>query len=101
MAAIPPITHHSAHPLAWQLASVDNPRAVIDALPRELRTDPHFICEAVGVLALCTNTSRLARRVGMSRMGLRKAMQPGANPSFATIVRVAEALGLQLELTAG
>jgi DNA-binding phage protein len=36
----------------------------------------------------------------MSRMGLRKAFAPGANPSFTTVVRVADALGLSLELLA-
>lgn len=46
------------------------------------------------------NTSELARHVGMSRMGLRKAMAPGANPSLTTIARVADALGLKLQLVA-
>lgn len=58
------------------------------------------ICEALAVLALSRNTTELARRVGMSRMGLRKAMEPGANPGFTTIARVADALGLRLELLA-
>jgi probable addiction module antidote protein len=92
--------HRLAHPLAWQLASVHEPLAFFSALPASLRSDPGFICEALGVLALSRNTTEMARRVGMSRMGLRKAMEPGANPSFTTVARVADALGLRLELPA-
>jgi probable addiction module antidote protein len=49
---------------------------------------------------LASNTTEFARRIGMSRMGLRKAMAPGANPTFTTVVRVVDALGLKLELVA-
>ena len=92
--------HRATNPLAWQLAGAHDPLGLLLSLPWELRTDPAFICEAVGVLALASNTTDLARCVGMSRMGLRKAMAPGANPSFTTMVRVADALGLKLELVA-
>jgi len=93
--------HRAAHQLAQHLASAHDPIGFLCALPLELRTDPAFICEALGVLALAANTTELARRTGMSRMGLRKAMEPGANPSFTTVVRVADAMGLRLELIAG
>jgi len=39
---------------------------------------------------------RLARRIGMSREGLYKALSADGNPSFATIMKVARALGLKL-----
>ena len=93
--------HRACHPLAQQLAEVHDPLGFFNALPCDLRSDPAFICEAIGVLALSINTTELSRRVGMSRMGLRKAMSPGANPSFTTVVRIADALGLKLELMAG
>lgn len=92
--------HRATHQLAQQLASAHDPVGVICALPWELRTDPGFVCEALGVLALAANTTELARRVGMSRMGLRKAMEPGANPTFTTVVRIADALGFRFELVA-
>lgn len=90
--------HRATHQLAQRLAIVHEPLGFLSALPSELRTDPDFICEALGVLALASNTTELARRTGMSRMGLRKAMAPGANPSFTTVARVVDALGLRLEL---
>ena len=44
--------------------------------------------------------SRLAREVGMSREGLYKALSEEGNPSFATVMRIARALGLQVRITA-
>jgi probable addiction module antidote protein len=92
--------HRATHQFAQHLASAHDPLGFLGALPFELRTDPGFVCEAIGVLALAANTTESARHAGMSRMGLRKAMSPGANPSFTTVVRVADALGLRFELVA-
>jgi len=50
----------------------------------------------LGVIARSGNVSELARRVGMSREGLYKALSAEGNPSFATIVKVAGALGLKI-----
>ena len=44
--------------------------------------------------------SRLARDVGMSREGLYKALSGDGNPTFATVVRITRALGMQLRFTA-
>ena len=46
--------------------------------------------------AAIEEVSELARRVGMSREGLYKALSAEGNPSFATILRVAHALGLRI-----
>ena len=92
--------HRATHQLAQHLATAHDPLGFVGALPFELRTDPGFILEALGVLALAANTTELARQAGMSRVGLRKAMAPGANPSFTTVARVADALGLKFELVA-
>src|SRR5436190_3695627 len=92
--------HRSIQPLAHMLPSVHDPVGFISVLPPDLRCDPGFICEALGMLVLSSNTTELSRRMGMSRMGLRKAFEPGGNPSFTTVVRAADALGLKLELVA-
>ena len=42
--------------------------------------------------------SELARRVGMSRDGLYKALSAGGNPTWSTILKVTNALGLRFEL---
>ena len=92
--------HRATHQLAQHLATAHDPLGFVGALPWEVRADPGFIVEALGVMALASNTSELARHAGMSRVGLRKAMEPGANPSFTAVVRVADALGLSFELVA-
>ena len=98
--SLPTPRHRANHRFAQHLAIAHDPVGFLSSLPWELRTDPGFICEALGVMALSVNTTELARRAGMSRMGLRKAMAPGANPTFTTVVRVADALGLKFELVA-
>jgi len=44
--------------------------------------------------------SQLAARTGMTRMGLYKALSGTGNPSFATVSKVARALGLKITVTA-
>ena len=68
----------------------------VDALIDEAGDDPAFIAQALGTVARSGNLSELARRVGMSREGLYKALSEGGNPSFSTILKVATALGLRL-----
>ncbi|PYI66552.1 putative addiction module antidote protein [Arthrobacter livingstonensis] len=58
--------------------------------------DPALVAQALGTIARAGNLSELARRVGMSREGLYKALSVNGNPSFATIVKVTKALGLRL-----
>ncbi len=58
--------------------------------------DPALVAQALGTIARSGNLSELARRVGMSREGLYKALSADGNPSLATIVKVANALGLKL-----
>jgi len=58
--------------------------------------DPALVAQALGTIARSGNLSELARRVGMSREGLYKALSADGNPSFATILKVTRALGLKL-----
>ena len=44
--------------------------------------------------------SRLAREAGMTREGLYKALSENGNPTFATVVRIARASGMQVRITA-
>jgi probable addiction module antidote protein len=50
------------------------------------------------VVARSQNMSELARRVGMSRDGLYKALSAEGKPTWATIVKITGALGLRFEL---
>lgn len=58
--------------------------------------DPPYMAQALAVVARARNQSQLARDAQISREGLRKALAPGANPSFATVAKVARALGFAI-----
>jgi probable addiction module antidote protein len=58
--------------------------------------DPAFITAALGNIARARGMSTLARETGLTREGLYKALSPGGNPEFATVMKVIRALGLEL-----
>lgn len=62
--------------------------------------DPTAVPRALGVIARSGNMSELARRVGMSRDGLYKALSDQGNPTWSTVLKVSEALGLKLTFRA-
>lgn len=78
------------------LTGIEDVAAYLEAAIEEGGDDPAFVAQALGTIARSGNLSELARRVGMSREGLYKALSAEGNPSFATIVKVARALGLRI-----
>jgi probable addiction module antidote protein len=68
----------------------------LEACIEEAGDDPAFIVHALGVIARARNMSQLARDTGLTREGLYKALSPDGNPTFATVAKVAKALGLQI-----
>jgi probable addiction module antidote protein len=58
--------------------------------------DPAFIADALGVVARARGMSEVAREAGVSRESLYRALSADGNPEFATVLRVLQALGLQL-----
>jgi probable addiction module antidote protein len=86
----------SRYDSADYLVDIEAAAAYLEAALEEAGDDPAFIARALGTIARSGNVSELARRVGMSREGLYKALSSEGNPSFATIMKVAKALGLKL-----
>jgi probable addiction module antidote protein len=70
--------------------------AYLDAVMAEGGEDPTYVARALGVVARAGNISKLARDTGMSREGIYKALSDEGNPSFATIAKIAGALGLRI-----
>jgi probable addiction module antidote protein len=58
--------------------------------------DPAVIAAALGDVARARGMSNVAKLTGLGRESLYKALSPGGNPEFATILRVVNALGLRL-----
>ncbi len=82
------------------LTDIETAAAYLQATIDESADDSGAIADALGAIARSGNLSELARRTGMSREGLYKALSADGNPSFATIVKVSRALGLRLEFHA-
>lgn len=82
------------------LTSREAAAAYLEAAIEEAGDDPAFIAQALGTIARSGNLSELARATGMSREGLYKALSADGNPSFATISKVARALGLRIHFEA-
>ncbi len=58
--------------------------------------DPAFLARALGVVARSRNMSQLSRDTGISREGLNKALSGEGNPTLATVMKVAKALGVRV-----
>jgi probable addiction module antidote protein len=86
----------SRYDAADYLTDDDRIAAFLDAVLEESGDDPVAIAQALAAVARARNMSQLARDAGMTREGLYKALSPEGNPSFATVVKVAKALGLRV-----
>jgi probable addiction module antidote protein len=81
---------------AEHLKTDDDIAAYLQAATDEAGADAAFIAHALGVVARARNMSQLSRDTGISREGLYKALSPDGNPSFATVIKVADSLGLRI-----
>ena len=72
--------------------------AYLDACFEEAGDDPAFLTHALGVAARARNKSQLARDSGLTREGLYKALSAEGNPSFGTVLKVADAMGYRFAL---
>ncbi len=62
----------------------------------EYGDDPVFIAKAFGTVARARGMSKIARKAGLSRESLYRALSSEGNPEFATMLKVTHALGLKL-----
>jgi len=83
---------------AEYLDDFDDLAAYLEIALENSSEDPTAVPRALGVIARSQNMSELARRVGMSRDGLYKALSADGNPTWSTILKVTTALGLRFEL---
>ena len=58
--------------------------------------NPSVIATAIGNIARAKGMTEVARKAGIGRVSLYKALSPDGNPEFATILKVVKALGLRL-----
>lgn len=82
--------------VAEQLRTPEEMAAYLDAWFEEAPDDAAGISRALGDIARARGMTQVARDAGLSRESLYKALSEGGNPSFATILKVARALGVRL-----
>jgi len=89
-----------AYDVAEQLRTPEEMAAYLDAWLIEAPDDAAGIARALGDIARAKGMTQVARDAGLSRESLYKALGENGNPSFATILKVARALGVQLHAQA-
>ncbi|MFO7906162.1 MAG: addiction module antidote protein [Planctomycetota bacterium] len=85
-----------AYDVAEQLRTPEEMAAYLDAWFEEAPDDAAGIARALGDIARARGMTQVARDAGLSRESLYKALSEDGNPSFATVLKVARALGVRL-----
>lgn len=93
-------TKTSPYDVAEHLRTPDEMAAYLDAWLDEAPDDAAGIANALGNIARAKGMTQVAKDAGLSRESLYRALSAEGNPSFATILKVAKALGVKLHAAA-
>lgn len=86
--------------VAEHLRTPEEMAAYLEACLDEADGDATFIAKALGNIARAKGMAQVARDAGLSRESLYKALSGERSPDFDTILRVIDALGLELHAEA-
>jgi probable addiction module antidote protein len=86
--------------VAEHLRTPEEMAAYLEACIEEADGDAAFIAKALGDIARAKGMSQVARDAGLSRESLYKALSGERAPSFDTILKVINALGIKLHAEA-
>lgn len=86
--------------VAEHLRTPEEMAAYLDAWLDEAPDDAAGIARALGDIARAKGMSQVAQDAGLSRESLYRALSAQGNPSFATVLKVAKALGIRLHASA-
>ena len=93
-------TRTTTYDVAEHLRTPKEMAAYLDAWLDEAPDDAAGIAKALGDIARAKGMSQVAKDAGLSRESLYRALSAGGNPSFATVLKVARALGVKLHAEA-
>lgn len=91
-----PKTRTTPYDVAEHLRTPEEMAAYLDAWLEEAPDDASGIAKALGDIARAKGMSQVAKDAGLSRESLYRALSAEGNPSFATVLKVARALGVKL-----
>jgi probable addiction module antidote protein len=86
--------------VAEHLRTPEEMAAYLDAWLTEAPEDVAGIARALGDIARAKGMSLVAKEAGLSRESLYRALSEDGNPSLATVLKVARALGVRLHAQA-
>ena len=86
--------------VAEHLRTPEEMAAYLDAWLEEAPDDIAGITRALGNIARAKGMTQVAKDAGLSRESLYRALSATGNPSFATVLKVARALGMKLHAEA-
>lgn len=81
--------------VAEHLRTPEEMAAYLDAWLEEAPDDVAGIARALGDIARAKGMTQVAKDAGLSRESLYRALSADGNPSFATVLKVARALGVK------
>ncbi len=93
-------TKTSSYDVAEHLRTPEEMAAYLDAWLEEAPEDAAGIARALGNIARARGMTQVAKDAGLSRESLYRALSAEGNPSFATVLKVARALGVKLHAAA-
>jgi probable addiction module antidote protein len=84
----------------WDIAeALDDKEDIITAIEVALAdNDTKFLFSIVSALARSEGMTQIARELGVTRESLYKSLSPDGNPSFATIIKLLNILGMRLSV---
>lgn len=95
-----PETRTTRYDVADHLRTPEEMAAYLEACFEEADGDAAFIAKALGDIARAKGMTQVAHDAGLSRESLYRALSGDHSPSFDTILKVVQALGLKLHAEA-
>jgi len=78
---------------------INDKEAVIAYIEAALEeNDPDFFLSVIGDIARSKGMTQIARELNLDRKGLYKSLAPDGNPSFKTVFKLLDILGLRLKM---
>jgi probable addiction module antidote protein len=63
-----------------------------------VENDPEYLLKIIGDISRSKGMTQVARELGVTRKGLYKSLAPDGNPSFKTVFKLLDLLGLRVRL---
>jgi len=89
-------TPTTRYDVSEHLRTPEEMAAYLEACLEEANGDAAFVAKALGDIARAKGMTPVARDAGLSRESLYKALSGERSPGFDTILKVAQALGIEL-----